>query len=30
MSPEVTIDARWLVGGIGTYTKHLLASVCSV
>jgi glycosyltransferase involved in cell wall biosynthesis len=28
MSPEVAIDARWLVGGIGTYTKHLLAGVC--
>src|SRR4029077_20312183 len=28
MSPEIAIDARWLVGGIGTYTKHLLAGVC--
>ena len=27
MSRTVTIDARWLVGGIGTYTKHLLAGV---
>jgi len=28
MSPEVTIDARWLAGGIGTYTKQLLAGIC--
>jgi glycosyltransferase involved in cell wall biosynthesis len=24
MSPEVAVDARFLVGGIGTYTRHLL------
>jgi glycosyltransferase involved in cell wall biosynthesis len=24
MKSRVTIDARWLVGGIGTYTRHLL------
>ena len=24
MSKTVTIDARWLIGGIGTYTKNLL------
>jgi glycosyltransferase involved in cell wall biosynthesis len=24
MNTEVAIDARWLVGGIGTYTRHLL------
>src|SRR5271155_4883064 len=24
MKSGVTIDARWLEGGIGTYTKHLL------
>ena len=24
MKNRVTIDARWLVGGIGTYTRHLL------
>lgn len=30
MSSEVAIDARWLVGGIGTYTKHLLAGVCEL
>ena len=24
MKNKVTIDARWLVGGIGTYTRHLL------
>jgi len=28
MKPEVTIDARWLAGGIGTYTKQLLAGIC--
>lgn len=24
MKSQLTIDARWLVGGIGTYTRHLL------
>ena len=24
MSEKVALDARWLVGGIGTYTRHLL------
>ena len=24
MMHDITIDARWLVGGIGTYTRHLL------
>jgi glycosyltransferase involved in cell wall biosynthesis len=24
MKKKLTIDARWLVGGIGTYTRHLL------
>ena len=24
MKNKITIDARWLVGGIGTYTRHLL------
>lgn len=24
MKPNLTIDARWLAGGIGTYTRHLL------
>jgi len=24
MKSRITIDARWLVGGIGTYTRHLL------
>jgi hypothetical protein len=24
MSKTVTIDARWLIGGIGTYTENLL------
>lgn len=24
MKAKITIDARWLVGGIGTYTRHLL------
>jgi glycosyltransferase involved in cell wall biosynthesis len=24
MRADITIDARWLVGGIGTYTRHLL------
>src|SRR5258708_2200223 len=28
MNAKVTIDARWLAGGIGTYTKQLLAGVC--
>jgi len=28
MNAKVTIDARWLAGGIGTYTKELLAGVC--
>ena len=28
MTAKVTIDARWLVGGIGTYTKELLAGIC--
>jgi glycosyltransferase involved in cell wall biosynthesis len=28
MVRNVTIDARWLAGGIGTYTKQLLASIC--
>jgi glycosyltransferase involved in cell wall biosynthesis len=25
---NVTIDARWLAGGIGTYTRELLAGIC--
>jgi glycosyltransferase involved in cell wall biosynthesis len=28
MNANVTIDARWLAGGIGTYTKQLLAGIC--
>src|SRR5258708_2419082 len=28
MNAKVTIDARWLAGGIGTYTKQLLAGIC--
>jgi glycosyltransferase involved in cell wall biosynthesis len=28
MSKTVTIDARWLVGGIGTYTRNLLQEFC--
>ncbi len=28
MVRNVTIDARWLAGGIGTYTKQLLAGIC--
>jgi glycosyltransferase involved in cell wall biosynthesis len=28
MRAAVTIDARWLAGGIGTYTKQLLAGIC--
>src|SRR6266404_7837674 len=28
MARNVTIDARWLAGGIGTYTKELLAGIC--
>jgi glycosyltransferase involved in cell wall biosynthesis len=28
MTRNVTIDARWLAGGIGTYTKELLAGIC--
>jgi glycosyltransferase involved in cell wall biosynthesis len=28
MNAKVTIDARWLAGGIGTYTKELLAGIC--
>lgn len=28
MLTNVTIDARWLAGGIGTYTKQLLAGIC--
>jgi glycosyltransferase involved in cell wall biosynthesis len=28
MSAQVTIDARWLAGGIGTYTKELLSGIC--
>jgi glycosyltransferase involved in cell wall biosynthesis len=28
MSKIVTIDARWLVGGIGTYTRNLLQGLC--
>lgn len=28
MNSKVTIDARWLAGGIGTYTKELLAGIC--
>ena len=27
MKKSVTIDARWLLGGIGTYTRHLLAGL---
>lgn len=30
MSKVVTIDARWLVGGIGTYTENLLRSLAQV
>jgi len=29
MKSKVTIDARWLVGGIGTYTRHLLEGLCN-
>jgi glycosyltransferase involved in cell wall biosynthesis len=29
MSKIVTIDARWLIGGIGTYTENLLQSFCA-
>jgi glycosyltransferase involved in cell wall biosynthesis len=28
MTRNITIDARWLAGGIGTYTKQLLAGIC--
>jgi glycosyltransferase involved in cell wall biosynthesis len=28
MKAKVTIDARWMAGGIGTYTKQLLAGIC--
>src|SRR5260370_14419374 len=28
MTKTLIVDARWLDGGIGTYTKHLLAGVC--
>src|SRR6267154_336568 len=28
MRAKVMIDARWLAGGIGTYTKQLLAGIC--
>jgi glycosyltransferase involved in cell wall biosynthesis len=28
MKAKVTIDARWLAGGIGTYTRQLLAGIC--
>jgi glycosyltransferase involved in cell wall biosynthesis len=28
MSAKLTIDARWTAGGIGTYTKQLLAGIC--
>jgi glycosyltransferase involved in cell wall biosynthesis len=28
MNANVMIDARWLAGGIGTYTKQLLAGIC--
>jgi glycosyltransferase involved in cell wall biosynthesis len=28
MNAKVMIDARWLAGGIGTYTKQLLAGIC--
>ena len=28
MAKNITIDARWLAGGIGTYTKELLAGIC--
>jgi glycosyltransferase involved in cell wall biosynthesis len=27
MKARVMVDARWLVGGIGTYTRHLLAGL---
>lgn len=27
MQANITIDARWLVGGIGTYTRHLLSGL---
>lgn len=29
MSSEIAIDARWMVGGIGTYTRHLLEGLSS-
>jgi glycosyltransferase involved in cell wall biosynthesis len=29
MKTRVVVDARWLVGGIGTYTRHLLAGLGS-
>src|SRR5882762_3752828 len=28
MKARVMVDARWLAGGIGTYTKQLLAGIC--
>jgi glycosyltransferase involved in cell wall biosynthesis len=28
MLKTVTIDARWLIGGIGTYTRNLLQELC--
>ncbi len=28
MKANVTIDARWIVGGIGTYIRHLLEGLC--
>ena len=28
MRSRLTIDARWLVGGIGAYTRHLLEGLC--